>query len=319
MIRIENISLSVPTLTIDDVNLTIQDNEYFILLGPTGAGKSLFLDIMAGAYRPDKGHIFLDDEEITFRSPERRHIGYVPQEYSLFNNMCVKDNITFGLRVKGIFKAEAEKKIAPLIKTLDLEKLLNKRPEVLSGGEKQKVAIARALAIEPKLLLLDEPLTGLDLNIKEKFTYELKRIHKEYGLTTIHVTHEPAQAIDLADRIGVFNNGKLVQVGEYDNIISKPNNEFIAKFMGLNNIIKNQELNKRLGFGENDILAFRSEDVVLSEEGVEVEVEQIIKIGNSFMILGYLFGEKVEIKTTDNINISKDIVKIKIKKFTKIS
>lgn len=235
MIRIENITLSVPTLTIENINLKIQNNEYFILLGPTGAGKSLFLDIIAGAYRPDEGHIFLDEEDITLKSPERRKIGYVPQEYSLFNNMSVKDNITFGLRVRGVYKAEAEKKVMPLIKTLDLENLLNKRPEVLSAGEKQKVTIARALAIEPKLLLLDEPLISLDLIIKEKFMYELKRIHKEYGLTTIHVTHEPVEAIELADRIGVFNNGKLVQVGDYNSIISSPQNEFIAKFMGLNN------------------------------------------------------------------------------------
>jgi molybdate/tungstate transport system ATP-binding protein len=318
MIRIENITLRVPTMSLEDISFKIQDHEYFILLGPTGAGKSLFLDIIAGAYLPDEGHIFFDDEDITLKSPESRKIGYVPQDYSLFNNMSVKDNITFGLRVRGLYKAEAEKKVIPLIKTLDLEKLLNKRPEVLSGGEIQKVAIARALATEPKLLILDEPLTSLDQNIKQKFTYELKRIHKEYGLTTIHVTHDPAEALELADRIGVINNGKLVQIGDYNSLIESPKNEFIAKFMGLNNVVKNNELNKKLGIEENDMIAFKSDDVVLSDEGFEVAVEQIIKIGPSFMVIGYLLGQKIDIKITDNINMSQNSIKIKIKKFTKI-
>lgn len=318
MISIENIKLSVPTLTIENISITINDNEYFVLLGPTGAGKSLFLDIIAGAYRPDEGHIFLNGEDITMKAPERRNIGYVPQEYSLFNNMNVKDNITFGLRVHGLSREEAEKEVEPLIKVLELDKLLKKRPEVLSGGEKQKVAIARALAIKPKLLLLDEPLTGLDLNIKEKFTYELKRIHREYGLTTIHVTHEPSQALELADRIGVFNNGRLVQIGDYKNILSNPNNEFIAKFMGLGNIVRSKELNSLLGIDESATIAFSSEDAVLSEDGFQVTVDQILRTGNSLMIRGSLFGEKVEIKSSGDLNLSSAIIKIKIKKFTKI-
>ncbi len=324
MIDIKNLLLEVPSLTLNKITLHLHDHEYFVLLGPTGSGKSLLLDIIAGAYSPESGKITLDGRDITHERPESREIGYVPQDYALFDNMKVIDNLTFGLRVHGVSRHDAYKQLKRLIKTLELEDLLEKRPEVLSGGEKRKVALARALATSPKLLLLDEPFSGLDQNLKDRFIYELKRIHDEYGIPTIHVTHNRIEAIELGDRVGILQHGTLEQVGKFDELINAPKNEFIAKFLGIENVINSAELNRYLNLPEDTTVAFTPEDVVLlidkdnGIDGIPVAIQQVIKLEKSLMITGLIFENPIKIKSNANFSINGDSIKIKIKKYRRI-
>jgi molybdopterin-binding protein len=240
-------SLQVADLWIDlgefhlrQIGLDIAPGEYFVVLGPTGAGKTVLLETIAGLHQPEKGRILADGEEITNVPPERRGIGFVYQDYVLFPHLSVEENVAFGLHMQRQESEVIRKRVAEISDLLGIDHLLHRRPDTLSGGEKQRVALARALVVEPRLLLLDEPLSALDPETREGLQRELARLHRELGTTTLHVTHDFEEAIALGDRIAVLNEGQVVQVGSPEAIFRKPASEFVARFVGVRNIFQGE-------------------------------------------------------------------------------
>jgi molybdopterin-binding protein len=253
MIRIEEISKDLGEFFLRDIWLEINDNEYFVILGPTGAGKSILLETVAGIYRPDKGRIILDDRDITHIPPRERNIGMVYQDYTLFPFLTVEENIAFGLKTRKMEKSEIKRKVDELEELLDIAHLAHRYPATLSGGEQQKVAIARAIAIEPSVLLLDEPLSALDSRTRDYLREELKRVKNEFGITMVHVTHDQTEALVLADRIAVLMHGRLMQVGTPYEIFNKPLNEELADFVGVENILCGEVRTNENGVAEIEI------------------------------------------------------------------
>ena len=249
--EIKSLWVELEEFRLCDINLEIAAGEYFVVLGPTGAGKTVLLETIAGLHRPRRGRILLAGEDITHAPPERRGIGFVYQDYALFPHLSVAGNIAFGLRLRGMGRGEIEKRVAAIGRLLGIEHLLHRMPGTLSGGEAQRVALARALVIEPRLLLLDEPLSALDPETREGLQRELGRIHRELGTTTIHVTHDFEEAVALGDRIAVLREdrldeglreGRIVQVGRPEEIFRRPASEFVARFVGVRNIFRGQAL-----------------------------------------------------------------------------
>ena len=240
MIRVENISKDLGEFFLKDVSLEIADGEYFMLLGPTGAGKTILLETMAGVYRPDKGRIFLNEREITKLPPRERNIGMVYQDYMLFPHLTVEKNIRFGMRTKKADPAEVKRRADGLADLLGIAGLLHRYPGTLSGGEQQRVAIARALIVEPDVLLLDEPLSALDSETRHKLREELRKVHRLARTTIIHVTHSFDEAFLLGSQMAIMNNGEVVQVGEPGEVFRKPNCKFSAEFLGVRNLFRGE-------------------------------------------------------------------------------
>lgn len=217
---------------VDNVDLEIRDGEFFSLLGPSGCGKTTTLRMIAGLEYPTDGSVRIFGEEMGLRPPNKRPVNTVFQSYALFPHMNVQDNVGFGLRMQGVEKAEVTRKVAEAIDLVRLEGLGKRRPGELSGGQQQRVALARALVNRPKVLLLDEPLGALDLKLRQTMQLELKDIQNEVGITFIYVTHDQEEALTMSDRIGVMNEGKLVQIGGSEEIYQSPSNLFVAGFVG---------------------------------------------------------------------------------------
>jgi len=237
MIEIKSLSISLGEFHLEDINLSIYDGEYFVILGPTGAGKSVLLECIAGLHRIKQGRIWSDQNEITHLTPEERKIGYVPQDYVLFPFLNVVDNIAFGLgQAKGA-KAKIQERVKTLANLMGISHLLYRNTRSLSGGEKQRVALARALAPSPRILLLDEPLSALDLRTSKSLRNELLRVHREMGVTTIHITHDLMEAVEMADRVAVIQNGRVEQVSEPERVLFYPENEGVSDFIGAPNIL----------------------------------------------------------------------------------
>jgi len=215
-----------------DLNLEIKDGEFVALLGPSGCGKTTTLLMIAGIYKPTKGRILFDDEDVTDLPPKDRNIGMVFQSYALYPHMTVYDNIAFPLRLKKVPKNEIDRKVKSVAKLLRIENLLDRKPSQLSGGQQQRVALGRALVKEPDVLLLDEPLSNLDAKLRILMRAELKRLQKELKITTVYVTHDQVEALSMADRIAVMNAGRLQQYAEPHELYNKPSNLFVAGFIG---------------------------------------------------------------------------------------
>jgi molybdate/tungstate transport system ATP-binding protein len=238
MIEIKDLSMDLGDFHLKDINLSIKNREYFIILGPTGAGKTVLLECIAGLHKIKQGQIWINGSEITHLAPEERKVGYVPQDYVLFPFLKVADNIAFGLKEAKYSPSEIKERVNTLANLMAITSLLNRDTRSLSGGEKQRIALARALALSPKILLLDEPLGALDLQTAKYLRLELKRIHKELGITTVHITHDQTEAEEIADRIGILNMGSLEQVGGPDEVFFYPGNEAVSDFIGSPNILE---------------------------------------------------------------------------------
>ncbi|MFC7141255.1 ABC transporter ATP-binding protein [Halosimplex aquaticum] len=234
---------------VDDLSLTVGDGEILGVVGPSGCGKTTTLRTIAGFETPTEGRVLFDDEDVTRVPPERRNVGLVFQSYALFENMTVRENVEFGPKMRGVSKAERRERAVELLKLLDIAELADRDPTTLSGGQQQRVGLARALAIEPTILLLDEPMTGLDAQLKTRLQRELVELLNDLDVTALYVTHDQTEAMAVCTRIAVMNDGRIEQVGTPAEVYEEPANGFVADFVGTSNRLPATARNGRLDFG----------------------------------------------------------------------
>lgn len=247
-LAVQRVSASYGSTTIlDSVDLSIAKGEMHVLLGPSGCGKTTLLRSIAGLVRPTSGAISLDGRRIDTLAPKERGIGMVFQHYALFPNMTVRQNLAFGLEQRALAKKLIDGKVAGALEIVALTDRADLRPHQLSGGQKQRVALARALVLQPKLLLLDEPLSALDAQIRKRLREELKRIQREFGLTSILVTHDQEEALSLGDRVSVMHAGKIAQTASPQDLYYRPASLFVAGFIGDANIITPEDMSRITG------------------------------------------------------------------------
>ena len=220
------------------LDLDVAEGSLVALLGPSGCGKTTTLRMIAGLESPTEGDILFDDESVLATPPEKRGIGMVFQRYVLFPHMTVAKNVSFGLRMRGVARAEIDRRVAEVLEVVQLTGFGNRFPSQLSGGQQQRVAIARTVITEPRLMLMDEPLSNLDAKLREEMRAFITRLQRQLGITTVFVTHDQVEAIELADRIGVMFDGELVQVGSPEEIFNRPRTLRVADFMGTTNLIR---------------------------------------------------------------------------------
>ena len=232
-LRVEQLAFQAGEFRLTDVSFEVRPGEYFVLMGPTGSGKSLLVKSVCGLIRPTAGRIRLGSRDVTTLEPRHRRIGYVPQDCGLFPHMSVARNLTFSLRTRGDSHRRALKAIAPLIETLSLGKLLARSITNLSGGERQKVAVGRALAGEPQLLILDEPVSALDEPTRREVCDELKKIQQQLAIPTIHICHSCDEARQVSDRVGIVVGGRLVQAGPLEQILRNPADATVRRLLNV--------------------------------------------------------------------------------------
>ena len=238
MIELEGVSRRFgDKLAVDDVSLEIAAGEFFSLLGPSGCGKTTTLRMIAGFEDPDGGRVILDGEDVTYTSPKRRNVNMVFQDYALFPHMTVAENVSFGLRLKRVPRAEAGPRVEEMLEVVRLGGLGDRRPAELSGGQRQRVALARALVNRPAALLLDEPLGALDLKLRREMQLELKRIQRTTGTAFVYVTHDQEEALTMSDRIAVMDAGRVQQLSDPKTLYERPRTSFVADFIGTSNAL----------------------------------------------------------------------------------
>src|SRR5688572_32100889 len=225
------------TVAVDDVNFEIAAGELFFLLGPSGCGKSTLLRLIAGLHDPSDGRIWFNDRDVTALHTQKRNAVMCFQSYALWPHMTVAENVRFGLKVRGASRGEQDRRVGEVLQLVRMSEYSGRKPNQLSGGQQQRVALSRALAVNPDCLLLDEPLSNLDAKLRHEMRGEIRRICKTTGVTTIYVTHDQKEALSVADRIAVLNAGRLVQVGTPGELYHKPNNSFVADFIGQTNLL----------------------------------------------------------------------------------
>ena len=237
-VLIKEITKSYGSLkAIDRVSLSIEGGEFFTLLGPSGCGKTTLLRVIAGFAVPDGGEVYFEKQRIDPIPPHKRETGMVFQNYALFPHMNVFDNVAYGLRARKMGKEGIQSRVIEILRNVHLENLAHRFPNQLSGGQQQRVALARALVIQPKVLLMDEPLSNLDAKLRVSMREEIRRIQKKLGITTVYVTHDQEEAMAISDRIAIFNAGQVQQIGTPSEIYFQPKSRFVAEFTGISNLL----------------------------------------------------------------------------------
>ena len=255
---------------VKDLDMDIRAGEFFSMLGPSGSGKTTVLRMIAGFEEPSAGKILLHGDDVTSSAPFDRQVNTVFQDYALFPHMSIAENVAYGLAVRKIDKATRKKLVGEALEQVRLSHVADRRPSQLSGGQRQRIALARALLLRPMVLLLDEPLGALDKQLREQMQIELKQIQREVGITFIFVTHDQEEALTLSDRVAVFNNGKIEQVGAPREVYEFPETEFVASFLGVTNLL-NAEVSQQL-LGEARIHSLRPERVHLADATAPAEL-----------------------------------------------
>ena len=282
MIKIEGLTILVESFNIRDLDIAIDEGEFHFLLGPTGSGKTLILESIMGLRRPKAGKIWIGDREVQNLPPERREISYVPQDLALFPHLTVRENIHFGIHARNLNPAAYEDHVRSLIEVMRVDHLLERYPANLSGGEKKRTALLRALAPRPKLLLLDEPLSGLDPSMKIEIQHLLKTLHASFHPTTLCVTHDFEEAYFLGDDITICIDGKVEQAGRKDDVFLRPRSRKVAQFLGARNLFKAKVLDKdesghRWILGVNGLHFSVPESSCLNSTGMGKDVDLFIR------------------------------------------
>ncbi|MFT3900468.1 MAG: TOBE-like domain-containing protein [Gordonia sp. (in: high G+C Gram-positive bacteria)] len=265
---------------LDDVTLDIPQGSLTSLLGPSGSGKSTLLRAIAGLDSLDSGTVLINGTDVTDQSPQKRDIGFVFQHYAAFKHLNVRDNIAFGLKIRKRPQAEIDRKVDELLEIVGLEFVQKRFPSQLSGGQRQRMALARSLAVDPKVLLLDEPFGALDAKVREDLRKWLRRLHDEVHVTTVLVTHDQAEALDVSDRIALLNQGRIEQVGSPDDLYDRPANPFVASFLG-STVRLNGELVRPhdIRISRSPEVALPGGDTDLDTGTVKATVQRVVNLG----------------------------------------
>ncbi|MBX8555342.1 ABC transporter ATP-binding protein [Pseudomonas cichorii] len=281
-VSIENLQKSYSsTAVFSDINCSIERGEFVTLLGPSGCGKSTLLRCIAGLTSVNSGRILLDGQDLVPLTPQKRNIGMVFQSYALFPNMTVEQNVAFGLRIQKVNADDIHKRVAEVLKLVELTDFASRYPHQMSGGQCQRVALARSLVTRPRLLLLDEPLSALDARIRKHLREQIRAIQRELGLTTIFVTHDQEEALTMSDRIFLMNQGRIVQSGDAETLYTSPVDVFAAGFIGNYNLLEPDDASRLMQRPINTRVAIRPEAIQLSVTGaLEGEVLSHSLLGN---------------------------------------
>jgi|YelNatPaOPRAMG01_1025707.scaffolds.fasta_scaffold46737_3 inositol-phosphate transport system ATP-binding protein len=345
-IKLEKVTKSFgKVLAINDINMIVNNGEFMVLLGPSGCGKTTTLLTIAGIYKPTSGNIYFDEQIVNNLPSKYRKIGMVFQNYALYPHMTIFENIAFPLRAMKIPNKDIDKKVRAIAFNLGIDTLLDRKPSQISGGQQQRVAIARALIKEPSILLFDEPLSNLDANLRVSTRAEIKRLQSTLKITTVYVTHDQSEAMVLGDKIAIFNNGYIVQLGTPNEVYNHPQNIFVAGFLGnppmnliyeieiysdngqlyitkdKKNLLKIKVPNNLQEIKRDKVVfGFRPEDCKISaeeESGIKGEVYVIEKLGRENLVtvkisdtFVKLFSDKTNIKENQIVTLSIDLSKI---------
>lgn len=312
MIRITNLTVNLPGFSLADINLSIPENDFFVLLGPTGSGKTVLLEAIAGIETISAGSVRINSHDVTHLPPEQRGVGIVYQDSCLFPHLNVSDNIRYGLRYRYKHHAGTKDRFDELVDLLKIRHLLNRKPGTLSGGEIQRTALARALLTEPRVLLLDEPFSAIDQTFRSDLQQLLKTLQQSSGVTFIMVTHSFSEALSLADRAAVLQNGRVEQESSMMDIFKKPCSPFVAEFVGIKNIyparfrdhyanVNNIEIQMgNRSVSEHGYIAIRPEDLILSRARLDSSIRNSFTgTVRSVLDRGYTF--EIDIQAGDTL------------------
>jgi putative spermidine/putrescine transport system ATP-binding protein len=324
-LRLKEVSKAFGSIqAVDNVSLSIKHGAFLTLLGPSGSGKTTILMMIAGFYKPTEGEIFLDEKPIIHLHPEKRNFGMVFQGYALFPHKSVYDNIAFPLKMRHLPAKEINKRVNGVLGLLQLNGLAKRLPRMLSGGQQQRVALARAIVFKPDILLLDEPLGALDRKLRADVQVELKLLHQRVGMTFVYVTHDQEEALSMSSQIAIMRNGRLVQVGDPEELYERPKTRFVAGFLGKSNFIRGvvTEINhdgityrveqkifrhseniSNIRPGDDILIAIRPEKIMITEKAIENVANQVAGEIMNWSYFGSTFQIIIRTETFGNLTI----------------